>query len=321
MGSGTGDHTRRCVNKRDREVWAILAILFGFGLSLALAAPGCGPGEAPAGEEAGNQLSFPVVFPGSPFAGISAGVAMGGYSLGGQHFLGDGVNPPCLPDEVGCDPGLPFKIYLQKDPANLWQAYSLSEQGTLVLSNLDVSDNLEAVPWKDRSVVRVEFVPFVTTDLTGFEMLHVSGLAVEEVWGGGAKASISEAPVAQPFAYGYATAYATCMAITLAKLHEGTGAIEELPGGTYSWTGSEWTGACFNQTIPATAEINVKGKIIYGYNWMLRRMAGIPSDQKAGWWRLTFHEDACGALIPFDYTAEDFSLFEPLAAPEVEVSA
>lgn len=38
------------------------------------------------------------------------------------------------------------------------------------------------------------------------------------------------------------------------------------------------------------AEINVAGKLLYGYTWQLRDWPGTAAD-KAGWWRITFSLD------------------------------
>ncbi|HEX5818118.1 MAG TPA: hypothetical protein VFY20_04525, partial [Gemmatimonadales bacterium] len=41
------------------------------------------------------------------------------------------------------------------------------------------------------------------------------------------------------------------------------------------------------------AEVNVSGKVMYGYNWMLNRTlpTSCAGQDKAGWWRLTFWVD------------------------------
>ena len=38
-----------------------------------------------------------------------------------------------------------------------------------------------------------------------------------------------------------------------------------------------------------TAELNIKGSYVYGYNWNLKSDEVKPEIGKAGWWRLTFY--------------------------------
>jgi hypothetical protein len=40
-----------------------------------------------------------------------------------------------------------------------------------------------------------------------------------------------------------------------------------------------------------SAEVNVAGKIIYGYNFMIRNLTLPPGETKYGWWRITFSLD------------------------------
>ncbi len=42
--------------------------------------------------------------------------------------------------------------------------------------------------------------------------------------------------------------------------------------------------------MPYSAELNIQGKYVYGYNWNLKTFNAGGYD-KAGWWRLTFYAD------------------------------
>ena len=51
-----------------------------------------------------------------------------------------------------------------------------------------------------------------------------------------------------------------------------------------------WDGALFTADLPYSAELNIQGKYVHGYNWNLKTFnAG--GYEKAGWWRLTFYAD------------------------------
>ncbi|MBI1352791.1 MAG: hypothetical protein GC160_00490 [Acidobacteria bacterium] len=266
----------------------------------------------------------------TPVVSIPNVVPQGQAELNGRFYLWNGSDPPCDPAEPTCDfsslpPESLSRIYVQKDAENNWQAYSASDLVSLTASHVDVSDNIESVPWRATSFVRVEFVPFAPTDLTGFEMVHISGLGVDEVWG--VRASNAQQAVAAAQAPGYATLFSNTMMISLTKLEPEAGTIDVLPdpaGTAYIWnpTTKLWEkagGGAVAQTAQEnfTAEINVTGRMIYGYNWKLRNMVMNPGVEKAGWWRLTYFSGS--ATSPLDFTAST-ALFDPIAGPVSELS-
>ena len=51
-----------------------------------------------------------------------------------------------------------------------------------------------------------------------------------------------------------------------------------------------WGDALFTADLPYSAELNIQGKYVYGYNWNLKTFNAGGYD-KAGWWRLTFYAD------------------------------
>lgn len=279
-----------------------------------LAAPGGIPGPPGGGgeETATNNLSFPVIFPGAAAITIPSDVPQGSYDLDGEYFLwnGDPNTLPCDPDVVGCTGT--YRVYVQKDPLNDWQAYWLAEQGLQTVSHIDVGDNLESVPWRTTSVVRVEFVPFTTSALQGFPMVFVSGQGIDEVWGVQATNPTTGDPTVTLETPGFGTIYDPCMELSLTKLAAGAGDPETAPEettATYLWddASNRWIGAAFDREVDFTGEINVKGRVIHGYNWMLKREATPTGVTKEGWWRLTFYND-CATATRLDFTAttEDF---------------
>lgn len=177
---------------------------------------------------------------------------------------------------------------------------------------MDVGDNLESVPWRTTSVVRVEFVPFAASALTGFEMALISGQGIDEKWG--AVATNATPSVAQVETPGFATIYDNCMDLSLTKLAAGSGDANVEPSATqYTWddAANTWSGSAFTRKVDFSAEINVKGRVIYGYNWMLKREAMPPGIAKDGWWRLTYY-NACSTASPLDFTTTT-EMFDPTA--------
>lgn len=305
-------------NGRAFKNLALMLALALIAASSAYAAKGV-PGP-PGGEEAINNLSFPVLFPAGART-IPGDVPQGQSALGGTYYLWDG-DPnvlPCLPNDSTCTQKL-HRVYVQKDPANDWQANWLASVGTTPVSHIDVGDNLESVPWRTTSPVRVEFVPFGTAaSMIGFEMVYVSGQGMDEVWG--AKAPNVETPKAVTFVPGFATLYSDSMALSLTKLEQGPGSISTAPNvAAYSWNSASktWvradsTAVAHTERVTLTAEINVKGKLIYGYNWSVSRIplaSGVTSD---GWWRVTFFSKDTSS--PLDFTSTTLT-YDPLAGEE-----
>jgi hypothetical protein len=316
-------------------------------------------------DSAGNNLSFPVIWaegvtktlPGT--SGMTP--ALGGewwYQWGTNGIDPDVTPASCPPDPdegntvlnpdglLLCDDGvagsvdlskvagvptadnpLPLaKAYLQKDPQNLWQAWSgtpgdagvAESGGEIYVDWIDWGDNLESVDWYTRSQVRTEVVLFqdLPTPQLEHEMRHTSGWGINEVHG--LATDMENTPLLGPGTQ--ATVYSPCARMTIQKL---LFLREELPDGlTWSLTGDEgkpaWIGVdpygkliinppIFNMAVYQAgdgpgyynAEINVKGRIIYGYTWNVRKLNDVTGGTAAGDYRITFS---------FDQTCDDVSL-------------
>jgi hypothetical protein len=142
--------------------------------------------------------------------------------------------------------------------------------------------------------------------LTGIEMWHISGTGVDEMWG--AKATDEPAPQAFPYETPYSIMNAGVATLHIAKLsdpvtcptqpsltgsspYDGVGTddpdrvVSTWSGPTLGWTAT--TPLLFQDTEAYSAELNIQGKYVYGYNWDLKSYdtGGVA---KGGWWRLTF---------------------------------
>jgi len=204
---------------------------------------------------------------------------------------------------VADNPLPPAKAYLQKDPLNIWQAGTANASiGTPVdVDGIDWGDNLESVDWYTRSQVRVEVVLFkdLVTPMTEYEMRHTSGWGIDEVHG---LAKVLEPGTPEPEGLGtQATIYSPC-----ARL-----AIQKFPPTVQSlvWNPEigEWTGLypsiyqAKDGTDNFPAEINVKGRMIYGFTWNVGQMNDKTGGTADGDYRITFSlDETCGTNTTFD---------------------
>jgi len=213
------------------------------------------------------------------------------------------------------------RAYLQKDQGNTWQASAVEALAPVNVDLIDWGDNLESVDWYTRSQVRTEVVLFESAtegdaEAYGFPLLeygmrHTSGWGITEVHG--VAASLSETPVAEVITdNSQATVYSPCARFTIQKLLVDRGDaeladLEWVPGA--GWTESELAeeplinDPIFNMAVHEAsdgpgyynAEINVKGRIIFGYTWNVRRLNDMTGGTAAGDYRLTFSfDEACG---------------------------
>ena len=212
-----------------------------------------------------------------------------------------------MPGEEVADNPLPLaKAYLQKDQYNAWQAGSADWSAAPVnVDRIDWGDNLESLAWTLRSQVRTEVVLFqdLVDLMLEYEMRHTSGWGIDEVHG--LAADLDGVPELGPGTQ--ATVYSHCARLTIQKLLVSR---DDPDLTSLIWVPSEgWTepeGATvdlinphlFNGSVHEggdgpgyySAEINVKGRIIYGYTWNVRSL-----NEGAGDYRLTFSFDqVCG---------------------------
>jgi len=200
------------------------------------------------------------------------------------------------------------KAYVQKDAGNLWQAGAADWSASPVaVDSIDWGDNLESVDWYTKSQVRTEVVLYqnLVTPMLQYEMRHTSGWGIDEAHG--LAADLADVPMLGPGTQ--ATVYSPCARLSIQKLlipREDVVPTDFLWVPEHGWTEADPLGPdlvnppIFNDAVylgadgPGyySAEINVKGKIIFGYTWNVRRL----NDDGAGDYRATFSFDqVCGA--------------------------
>ncbi len=198
------------------------------------------------------------------------------------------------PYEPGDGTSVVYKAYVQKDVNNTWQAFNATPEGPVNIDLIDWGDDLESVDFSIRSMVRAEVVLFEYLDdetyvdktlpeYPQYPMRHVFGWGSSEVHGlqtfnqAGDPLPVYDAVVPTDPPYYLATVYSHNARFMIQKLNvENLGELGELtwiPG--EGWTGDDVNEPIFNKAVYEAgdgpgyynAEINVKGKIIYGYTW------------------------------------------------------
>jgi len=210
--------------------------------------------------------------------------------------------------------GNPVDAYHQKDQYNVWQASTIVPTAPVNVDFIDWGDNLESKAWPANSKLRVEVVLFegLTEPATEFEMAWVSGLGIDELWG----ATTVELAATQ------ATVYSNNARLTIQKLDENP---QDL---TWNATLGQWEGDIsepfYNSAVfdsgdsPITkysAEINVKGKVIYGMLWDVAT-----TGDGMGTYRITFSFDDINAPQDLNTFFDEFTQIM-IPEPEEEVTA
>lgn len=225
----------------------------------------------------GNNLSFPVIW--SDGATKILRGSFGSPIFNGKYLAVDGIN-----------------WFLQQDEFNLWQAENLLTGALtgprVVVDSIDWGDNLEAKDWSLTSIIRTEVVLFKNLGslefppMTGFEMKLLYGKGTSEMWGTNTSSYQSSK----------STIYSGCARLTIQKMVQPKGSTQNAVWNAAlgKWEGADAGAVLFNGGVwealdgPGyySAEINIPGKIIYGYNWKTRDL-----NAGAGTYRLTFSLD------------------------------
>jgi len=289
-------------------------------------------GKPTGGEVYGNNLSFPVIWS----DGVTKAVpgAMGTVTLAGEWWGVWGVDPidpqaelfscgPYLtPDAIPCADG-EYRAYVQKDSRNSWQASNWVPDVPINVDFIDWGDNLESIDWGLNSQVRVEMVLLENTEtspvpVTQYAMRHVFGWGTDEVHG--LQTTLDGTmPIYGPGTQ--ATVYSSNARFTIQKLNvdKTDGNLNLLqwdPVSGWFEPGQNPLGLINDPILnnKAVAEINVKGKIIYGYTWGVRKL-----NAGAGYYRITFSFDPNANLNTyFDQFTEIIVAIEEEVTTEAE---
>lgn len=274
---------------------------------------------------AGNNLSFPVIWADGYEKTLREPPIEGEASLDGEWWYVWGEDPidpnypiySCQPNSIvpelcanasapGDDLSTIYKAYIQKVASNVWQADNFPATEPLYVDLVDWGDNLESIDWGVRSMVRTEVVLYenLETPVVEYAMRHVDGWGEDEVHG--LQTTLDDEIVYGPGTQ--ATVYSHNARLTIQKLNVDR---DSIPEGGLTWVPSTgWKSTVDGDTLvnppllnmavyeagdgPGyyNAEINVKGKVIYGYTWNLRHM-----NEGTGTYRITFSFDSEGGPV------------------------
>ena len=247
------------------------------------------PAQAAEEEDAGNNLSFPVLW-----AEVEGRPTLPGV-FDADKFEGEILAGTTTPDSsTSC------WAAVQKDINNSWQAENLDAGPDHAVTTIDWGDNLEVKDWNIGSPVRVETSLFDDTlpaPMKQYEMCYVDGQGPSEVWG--ARVSGPNGVVDPSLLNGASAMVFTAGArLTIQRIVDSTQASWD--AAAKRWVGSGTTDPVFNSAVhektsdgPGTygAEINVQGKLIYGFNWSTSGLYN-------GEYRITFSLDGPSDTFP-----------------------
>lgn len=288
-----------------------------------------GPGGGGGGEDGGygDNLSYPVIFAES--RGLAGGDVAG---TAPTRFANTGLRPfatdtLALAALTALDT-LPFwysgnvsevyttgvNVFWQKT-ANVWQAQWQARSGdgnTKVI--VDWGDNLRSVKYATTSVVRVEHVMYAndSTTLLGYPMdVTVNPSSPTEKQG-----IYDDGKQAVPAQF-TPTVFSDQARLTIQKIDAKGGNV------TYTFL-NKAVSESFGIDGPGgySAEINVGGKVLFGYVLDFKKVVMPPGVSKDGWWRITFSMDG-GSGATFDGLAAGDELLatidENSTTAEIEV--
>lgn len=251
----------------------------------------------------GNNLSVPVIF--AEARGITGLSVLSGTT---RLFANTGLRPTATVDtaalaELNASATLPFwfsgntpvpyattpGVFWQKS-ASTWQAEWDARTSGATTVTVDWGDNLKRGEFPVNAVVRVEHV-LVANDgrtMQGYPMdLVVNPSSPSEQQGIVADGAQRQTVALTP------TVFSDRARLRLQKL--------SAKGGTPVYTYFDkavWQGYGIDGPGKYAAEINVGGKLLFGYVWKLSQVQMPAGVTKDGWWRITFMLDS-GAGVTF----------------------
>jgi len=288
----------------------------------------CDDGSRPpcqdTGEAAANNLSYPVIW--SDGVSILAPLTEWTFATitdpASQCFTGDTGGLPVPEDDVcyydGTVPALGHVWWLQQREVNKWQAFNPPATQSVAITGVDWGDDLESRDnFNTRSIIRTEVVllknvaddptsEFNVDDFLAFAMSGaVPGTANSPVemhgtnYGGPANPEFGTQALIDPTLVrpGFqATMYSACARFIIQKVVGDPASLQWNPADGHWGPVSAVNNPVFNGAIypdaladDYSAEINVGGNLIYGYNWNLRKVG-----EGAGLYRLTYVLDGGG---------------------------
>ncbi len=247
-------------------------------------------------ETYGNNLSNPVIF--AEARGLTGLALLNGST---RLFANTGMRPSATTDtaalaEISAGGNVPFwysgntavestqpwNVFWQQS-SNTWQAEWVGRPTGKTPVVVDWGDNLRSVQFAVNSVIRVEHVLVADdgTMLQGYPMDVVmnpsSSTEKQGIFADGMqKQTVALTP----------TVFSDRVRLKIEKLADKGGAV------TYTYFDKAvYEGFGVDGPDNYAAEINVGGRLVYGYVWMMKNVNMPNNIPKDGWWRITFSVD------------------------------
>jgi hypothetical protein len=179
----------------------------------------------------------------------------------------------------------------------MWQAEWEDGSGSLQSVIADWGDNLASGMLRTTMVIRVETVLYQdgsvgtpAVSMLAYNMQSLYGSHENEIFG----------TDMSTYASSYRSVFAPNARLRIEKLVVQGGPVD---AGVTSFENSIYESFGIEGPGGYVAEINGKGSIVYGYNWMINQWPDTQAE-KTGWWRLTFSldTDCMGLIDPCDNT-------------------
>lgn len=227
-------------------------------------------------EGLGNNLSWPVVF--------TEGYGMTGLPVttdpGIRPTVEEGIEVTELPFFAPTNAADYFaeggEYYMQKG-INTWRAEWADGSAETQSAEVKWGDNLTHHTFSTHAMIRVEtsLALIDGPDMAGFNMTSLYGSRSTEMQG----------------TDGTVASFVPALFTVNARLK-----IEKLDGDTFeplftAFDGTVAEGMLTEGPGSYGAEVNVSGRIVYGFNFRVRDMAVPAGVEKYGWWRFTFSLD------------------------------
>jgi hypothetical protein len=236
----------------------------------------------------GNNLAFPILF--ADGYGV-LGEALAGaaqpwleYATGLRPTSTEAVDP--FPNfDLATSMVLNGVTYYPQKTVSSWQAQWLQPPaGPPIPVVVDWGDNLQSASLTAQSNIRVETVLYQdttvsdpTATMTAYNMTLLGGSGITELWG----------TDGTTYASNRWHVYTITPRLRIQKLMAQGGPVDQSVQGFDS---AVYEGFATDEPGAYGAEINVSGKLVYGYVWMLKQWP-LTAAEKTGWWRITFSLD------------------------------
>lgn len=242
---------------------------------------GSGGGGGGGEPEFGNNLSNPVVFAdGLGVTGLAVSTDPGLRPTANEGIAVTGTSAFWYSGNKADWQG----TYYTQQSENTWRAEWMDGTGTMQDAAVDWGDNILSHTFNTHSPIRIEVVLYSASvgPLTGFNTTSLSGTGSTEVQGTDGTTGLFTP-----------TVYSVVPRLTIQKVDSVT--MQPIPG-AIGFDGTIADGLAAHGPGSFSAEVNVAGKVIYGFGFLIQDITLPANLHKYGWWRITFSLDGSATM-------------------------